>query len=343
DSTPGPATSATATVPAATATGVAVPSATAAAPALDPATSFQNPVLRTDFPDPFVLNVKGTYYAYATNASGKNIQTARSSDLVHWTLGGDAMPAVPVWAKPGGGHVWAPEVIAVGDQYVMYYTARDKASDKQCVGVASGPAPDGRFKDTRDRALVCQTDEGGTIDASPLRDGDKLYLYYKNDGNCCAIRTRLYVQELAPDGLSFTGAPTELVQNDAFWEGRVVEAPTMVKHGAQYYLFFSGNDYAGDAYAVGYAACQSATGPCADAPENPILKSRMTTKPLVIGPGHQAMIEVGDQTWLVYHAWQVVSGLRGDNRYMWMDRVTWEDGKPHVQGPTTDPQLLPGK
>jgi beta-xylosidase len=309
--------------------------------AVIPPGSFQNPVLRQDFPDPFVLNVNGTYYAYATNGTGKNIQAAQSTDLVHWTVGHDAMPALPTWAKLGGSYVWAPEVIQNGDGYLMYYTARDKAADKQCVGVATGTTPDGFFKDTRTAALVCQTDQGGTIDPSPFRDGDKLYLLYKNDGNCCNMPTYLWAQELAPDGLSLVGEPAQLIRNDFRWEGAVVEAPTMVKHDDKYYLFFSANNYAGIEYAVGYATCDSPTGPCKQAEENPILKTKMT-KPLVIGPGHQTIVQVKDQTWIVYHAWNILSsGVKGDARYMWIDRLDWENGKPVVKGPTVDPQPMP--
>lgn len=327
---------ATAAAPTTTAAGAVNPGEPAAPPG-----SFENPVLRSDFPDPFVLNANGTYYAYATNGSGKNIQTAQSPDLVHWTVGRDAMPALPKWAKLGGSYVWAPEVIANGSGYLMYYTARDKAADRQCVGVAAGDKPDGFFKDTRDAALVCQTDEGGTIDPSPFRDGDKLYLYFKNDGNCCNKPTYLWVQELAPDGLSLVGQPTQLMRNDVPWEGTVVEAPTMVKHEDKYYLFFSANNYAGIEYSVGYATCDSPTGPCTQAAENPILKSRMTP-PLVVGPGHQALVQVKDQTWIVYHAWNILSsGVRGDARYLWIDRLDWEGGKPVVRGPTTDPQPMP--
>src|SRR5690242_19719628 len=190
-----PAAAATAT----TAAPVAAPP-TAAAPTTAPTTAptagetvaptpaatgptFKNPVLASDFPDPFVLKVDNLYYAYATNGAGKNIQRATSPDLVHWSMKGDAMPALASWARIGGNLVWAPEVIPVGGKYVMYYTARDKASDKQCVGVAVSDTPDGRFKDSNDHPLVCQADQGGTIDPDPFQDGDKLYLYFKNDGN----------------------------------------------------------------------------------------------------------------------------------------------------------------
>ncbi len=306
--------------------------------------SFENPILRENFADPFLLKADdGYWYAYATNANGKNIQTGRSKDLLKWELLPDAMPALAKWAKPGGSLVWAPEVAKVAQNYVMYYTARDKASNKQCVGAAVSTKPEGKFKDTSDKPLVCQAKEGGTIDPDPFADGDKRYLYYKNDGNCCGIPTYIYAQELAPDGLSLVGEPVRLVRNDKQWEGSVIEAPTMFKHDGKYYLFYSANNYAGVEYAVGYATCEGPLGPCTDAPENPILKSQMQPPPnMVVGPGHQTIIQLDGQDWLVYHAWEVLAGgRRGDRRQMWMNRLDWQDGKPVVVGPLTGPQPAP--
>lgn len=311
-------------------------------PASPAGQTFENPVIRSDFPDPSVLRVGNVYYAYATNAYGKNVQVARSSDLVHWDLLADALPALPSWAQPGGSLVWAPEVIQIDETYVLYYTARDMQSHKQCVGVATSSRPEGKFRDRSTRPLVCQADLGGTIDPSPFRENEKLYLYFKNDGNCCALTTSLYVQQLASDGLSLLGQPVRLVSNERLWEGSVVEAPTMFKHNNKYYLFFSANDYAGVNYAVGYALCQTPTGPCVQAAENPVLASRTTPPPPVIGPGGQALLRVGGQTWIIYHAWNLLpDGQRGDSRSMYIDRVTWQDDKPRVQGPTTRPQPLP--
>ncbi len=301
---------------------------------------FQNPVLKTDFADPGVLKDGDTYYAYATNTVGRNVQVARSTDLVEWDVLTDAMPVLPDWTRPN--FTWAPEVMKIGDKYALYYTARDKASNRQCVGVATSDKPQGRFKDALGKPLVCQVEEGGTIDASPFQDGEKLYLYYKNDGNCCAKPTYLYAQELAADGLSLIGEPTRLVQNDTAWEGPLVEAPTMWKHDDTYYLFFSGNRYDTPAYAIGYATCESPMGPCEDAQANPIVES-LLSKPPVVGPGHQTIITDDDgETWLVYHAWEVSpAGLKTNRRFMWIDQVVWKDGKPVLQGPTTEPQPVP--
>lgn len=308
-----------------------------------PAGTFQNPVLRQDFADPAILRVGDTFYAYATNSSGRNVTAARSTDLVHWELLPDVMPALPKWAKLTGGLTWAPEVIEIDGTYVLYFTTRDKASNKQCVGVATSDGPEGKFKSAGDQALVCQAQEGGTIDASPFRDADgALYLYFKNDGNCCGIPTYLYVQKLSADGLSLEGDATRLVRNDVQWEGGVVEAPTMVLHDGGYYLFFSANNYAGHEYAVGYATCESATGPCEDAPENPILASRLKPPPMIIGPGHQIVLDLDGQTWILYHVWEVIGeSRRGDRRLLYIDKLDWVDGKPVVRGPTTDPQPRP--
>ncbi|GCE28196.1 glycoside hydrolase [Dictyobacter alpinus] len=304
--------------------------------------TFQNPVLDSDFPDPGIIRAGNFYYTYATNAAGKNIQVARSSDLVHWDMLSDALPALPAWAQAGGSYVWAPDVIQLGNTYVMYYTLRDAQTNVQCISVAVSDKPEGKFKDSSTKPLICQADQGGSIDPAPFRDGDKLYLYFKNDGNSLHLPTYLWAQELSADGLHVTGKPTQLMHNDKSWQGDLVEAPNMFKHNGKYYLFFSANNYADQTYAVGYALCQSPTGPCEQAAENPILASQMKQSPFVIGPGGQTVFQLGDQTWIIYHAWNTNSdGSRGDSRTMWLDRISWKDDKPQVQGPTTHAQPVP--
>jgi beta-xylosidase len=287
-----------------------------------------------DFPDPFVLADGDSFYAYATNSQGKNVQLLHSADLRTWSPLPDAMPALASWVRPTDSQVWAPEVIRLGASYVLYYTAHDKASDRQCVGAAAAASPAGPFVDRAQAPLVCQAQLGGTIDPSPLLAGGRLYLYFKSDGNCCRMQTHLYVQELRADGLATSGSPTLLLSNERVWEGAVVEAPTMFVHDGKFLLFYSANDYSGAAYAVGYAACLGPAGPCSAAPENPILKSRSGSAQLV-GPGHQDVFQAGDQTWIAYHAWEeLAGGVRGNRRFLYLDKVDWVDGKPVVRGPT---------
>ena len=292
-----------------------------------------------DFPDPFLYAEAGTTYAFATNANGRNVQVASSSDLARFTALPDAMPALAAWASPAFGLTWAPEVVKVGTSYLLYYTGRDKASNKQCIGIATARAPAGPYVDSRTAPLVCQVAEGGSIDPSPWRDTTGFYLYVKNDGNCCGLPTSLYAVPLTADGLATVGAPVKLITNDATsWERAVVEAPTMFQRDGQYLLFYSGGDYADSSYAVGFARCTSALGPCTKNAGNPILKSRSDTSPALIGPGHQSLLQSGGQTWIAYHAWEVTSsGARGTRRFMYVDKLDWVDGQPVVRGPTMVP------
>ena len=56
-----------------------------------------------DFPDPDVLRVGDTYYAYATNNPAANLQYATSTDLETWQPAGeDAFPDLPAWAEAAG-------------------------------------------------------------------------------------------------------------------------------------------------------------------------------------------------------------------------------------------------
>jgi predicted NBD/HSP70 family sugar kinase len=277
-------------------------------------TSFTNPVYNRDFPDPFILKVGDTYYAYATNGNGSNVQTATSKDLVHWTAGPDALPKLGSWDFAG--NTWAPEVVARGDgSYVLYYTA---SSGTQCVGRAVAKSPQGPFVDTFKSALVCQKSLGGSIDP----DASGGYLYWKNDGNSIGKPTQIWAQRLSADGLRLVGPRRAIERNgDQAWEGSVVEGPEMVRHDGRYYLFYSGGAYNDDSYAVGYASCSGPLGPCKDAPENPILKTGCRAH----GPGHNTFAG----PYIVYHAWNPAHTKRA----LWLSRLDWKDGKPVVHGP----------
>ena len=76
------------------------------------------PVVDRNFPDPAIIHLNGTSYAFATNnrgAGGKmiHVQMATSTDNETWTYlhGQDALPTVGAWATGRG--VWGPDVVQV--------------------------------------------------------------------------------------------------------------------------------------------------------------------------------------------------------------------------------------
>ena len=46
-------------------------------------------VYNEDFPDPSILVVGHTYFAYSTNSDGENVPLIESNDLLHWHAIGD--------------------------------------------------------------------------------------------------------------------------------------------------------------------------------------------------------------------------------------------------------------
>ncbi|QFG68700.1 glycoside hydrolase family 43 protein [Ornithinimicrobium pratense] len=286
----------------------------------------QNPVLNDDFPDPDVLEVDGVYYAYATNGNSQNVRMARSTDLLTWEQLGDALPELPSWVIPG--KTWAPEVSAVGDSYVLYFTATNYRPTLQCIGTAVSATPEGPFEVVGDGMLVCPEDEGGAIDAATFLDEDGTrYLLWKNDGNCCGLDTWLYLAPLASDGLSLEGPATRLLKQDQEWEGNLIEAPTLVEREGTYVLLYSANDYGGQDYAVGYATAEDVTGPYVKHPD-PLLASTGSA-PEYVGPGGQDVVTGPDgQDYVLFHSW------RGETTYRAMNvlPLSWE-GVPEDQAP----------
>lgn len=268
------------------------------------------PVLDAPFADPDFLVVGSTYHAYATNYGGDNVQHRTSTDGVTWTKQADVLPVLGSWVgpcsfSPGGDSdhcVWAPEVTAVQGGYALYYTARDEASGKQCIGLATSTSPDGPFVDTRSSALICPTDQGGAIDAGTYAENGQLHLVWKSDGNCCNLPAIIYLQTVSPDGTTLTSAPKELIRNTQPWEGAVVEGPTLIKRGDLYYLFYSANDFYGGNYNTGYATSTAVDGPYVKA-TTPLMTSELFSRD-VQGPGGQDVIQAADGTWSIYfHGW----------------------------------------
>ena len=298
----------------------------------------QNPLVPWGFPDPFLLTVKGEVFAYATNSRTLHVPVLRSTDWIKWEPLPDAMPAMPAWAVAG--KTWAPEAAAVPGGWVLYFTAHDRRSGRQAIGAAFAKSPAGPFTDSAERPLICQDTMGGSIDASPWTapDGTR-WLLWKNDGNAVQQKTWLWLQRLSADGMKLEGSAQKLIQNDAPWEGAVVEAPTLIRRGHTYYLFYSGGNFADGTYATGYATAPALTGPWTKSAANPVLRSTGA----ISGPGHQHIFtDSAGQWWMAYHAWEAGrEGGRNGRRTFRLDRLTFDEkGVPRVT-PTLTPQAPP--
>jgi hypothetical protein len=260
------------------------------------------PAYPFDFPDPDVINVSGTYYAYATNSAGGNIQIIKSTDLSHWKTVGDALPKAASWASTG--YTWAPGVLRHRRRYLLYYATDDRLGlgSKECISVATARRPGGPFIDSSSAPLMCQASLGGSIDPAPYTDATgKPYLTWKSNGAGGQPAT-IWSEALSPSGTAMArrSSPTVLLQPSQPWEGSVVEGPYMWASGGSYYLFYSGNNWNGSAYAIGVAVCRGPLGPCAKPLSGPLY----TSKPNLEGPGGASLFaDAQGNTWVAFHGW----------------------------------------
>jgi GH43 family beta-xylosidase len=105
-------------------------------------------------------------------------------------------------------------------------------------------------------------------------------------------------------------------------------------------MTYSANGFNTHEYCVGYAIADNPFGPWTKAQENPILKANMEIG--VSGPGHNSFAYSPDgmELFVIYHAHTFPDNPSGD-RAVYIDRVTFKDGKMIVNGPTKSPQPYP--
>ena len=199
------------------------------------------PVYDADAPDPDVIRVGSTYYAYTTGSDLLNIPVLTSTDLQNWHQSGDALPVLPSWTT--WGRTWGPGVIVLGSQYVMHYATAVVSTGQQCISEATATSPTGPFVDTSSGPLICQSALGGSIDPQPFVDtNDTPYLYWKSNGGSSLLPASIWAAQLTPDGSALASPAAPLLAQDQGWE-TTVEGPAMVETPGGFTLFYSGGQW----------------------------------------------------------------------------------------------------
>ena len=286
------------------------------------------PVFPFDFPDPDVIRVGNVYYGYATNSAAGNIQMIQSTDLLHWTVDGNALPYIASWARTGA--TWAPGVIELNSTFVLYYAAVDGLTGKECISAAVAPGPRGPFVDNSSAPLVCQLDLGGSIDPSPFLDATGTpYLAWKSQGENGQPPT-IWSQQLTTDGTAVAGGhPQALLTPSHTWEGGVVEGPFVLPWSGHYFLFYSANNWNSSNYAIGVAVCQGPTGPCSKPLDHSIVVSQGAA---MAGPGGPSLFtDTTGKLWIAFHAWLPSAVGYPNSRLLFLRQVTFTNNLPVVQ------------
>lgn len=279
-----------------------------------------------DFPDPYVLRVGTSFLAFGTETAGIDVQVMASPDLRSWTHLGNALAALPTWARPG--HTWSPAVLPRDHGYVLYYVARLRGEERQAISCAVAERPEGPYVDRSSTPLVYQRSRGGSIDPDPFVDTDgRAYLVWKSEDNAFGRRTSLWVRELTVDGLGFSGRAVRLRRPAASWEDPLVEAPCLVRAGSRLHLLYSVGRWESRGYGVGHAVGTSPTGPFrVSSQAGPWLSGSH-------GPGGQSVVtDASGGLHLAYHGWRdgIVGYAAGGVRALHVDPLDLTGGVPRL-------------
>jgi xylan 1,4-beta-xylosidase len=285
--------------------------------------TYENPALAGDYPDPSVIRVGADYWAVATSSEwAPEFPIFVSSDLVNWRVVGAVFQKRPAWSV---GNYWAPEIAYDRGKYFVYYVGR-RSGGPLCVAVATSNRPAGPYQDHG--PMICQ--DAGSIDPLPVTDERGVrYLLWKEDGNSRQEPTPIWAQQLSADGTKLVGEKRELIRNDAPWEAQLVEGPFVQRRGNWFYMFYSGNACCTREcnYAMGVARSRSLLGPWEKYKNNPILKGNETWK----CPGHGSVVaDQRGRLFMFYHAYSTKHSVYVGREAL-LDEVTWNaDGWPEI-------------
>src|ERR1700712_457623 len=298
-----------------------------------------------DFPDPSVVAEGSTYPAFATQSGYwdanqhtfvcgpndaapsaptpcRNIQrTGGPGPNGPWTVRSDGLEQMPSWADQG--YTWAPSVLKIAGQWLMYYTTRQHSTGQQCISVATAPTLTQIFVDRSSGPLVCQNSRGGSIDPAPFIDANgSIYLYWKStDKVWFSTYAAIWGQQLSTSRLTAIGSAQRLLVRDQAWEGSTIEGPFMVgvppvstttSRYTKYDLFYSGNSWETAKYAVGYAECTGPLTGCTEVTKSGPWYSANVAGTGPNGPGGQGFFtDSAGQLQMAYHAWAGEVGYGG--------------------------------
>ena len=291
-----------------------------------------DPVMLPAAADPSVIrDSAGVYHVFATaddwgdGQGTRNIPTWTSYDMESWIYSGTAFKDKPSWIQGGWGQ-WAPDVIADGNRFLMYYAVG--YDDNPCIGMAQSSSLNGPWTDLG-HPVFCSKDVGigGTIDPAVVNENGVKTMFVGNFKGLFAI-------PLSPDGSAAAGKPVQ-VGDQRF------EAPYVVKRDGFYYLFASAGNCCngpGTAYRVLAGRSKNLFGPYTDRAGRDLNlgggELLMAGSDKWAGPGHNSIAtDDAGQDWMVYHAiprTQMTLPSGATNRPALIDRMRWIDGWPKV-------------
>jgi arabinan endo-1,5-alpha-L-arabinosidase len=253
--------------------------------------------------DPALAHDGDTWYVYSTGngtiADG-NIQIRSSTDGSHWRYAGEVWREKPEWlteAVPGVDNLWAPELIEHDGTWYLYYAASTFGKNTSVIALATNTTldPDDPDYEWVDQGAVIEStnhDDFNAIDPGVIDADGTPWMAFGSFWS--GIRM---VQLEWPRGLRADDAePLRLADRGA--PPNAIEAPYLVEHDGDYFLFVSRDSCCQgveSTYNIAVGRADAPTGPFVDRDGVPLLQDGGTpvlaTDGTRIGPGGQSVAD----------------------------------------------------
>jgi arabinan endo-1,5-alpha-L-arabinosidase len=257
--------------------------------------------------DPSTITKCGSeYWVFST---GPGIVSWHSRDLKKWDSGPHVFETAPSWttnAVPGfRGYFWAPDVLHVGDRYLLFYSVSSWGKNTSAIGLVTNPTLDPKdpgFAWT-DQGPVVQSgpaDPFNTIDPSVFEDRNgALWLAFGS------FWTGIKLVELDRNTGKRVAADSP-ISSLAFSDS--IEAPCLWRRGDFYYLLANWGlccRGTNSTYHIRVGRSLRVTGPYLDKDGKDLLQQGGTlllgSEGKRVGPGHAGIYQEGGLTWLSFH------------------------------------------
>lgn len=284
-----------------------------------------------------IVKCKNEYWVFYT---GRGVPSYHSKDLIDWEPGPRVFSNAPAWANEAvpehhGAYFWAPDVMRVGNRYLLYYAVSTFGKKVSAIGLATNPTldpgdPAFAWTDQGEVTRSTDTNNFNTIDPAICQtENGELWLAFGS------FWSGIKLVQLDPK----TGkriSPDSPLYSLAHFDS--IEASYIYPHDGYFYLFVNWGlccKGINSTYNIRVGRSAKITGPYLDQNGVDMVDGGgslvLDSHNPFIGPGHAGIISVGGKDWFSCHFYD---GTRAGAPTLAILPLKWdENGWPKIELP----------
>ncbi|MBQ4370009.1 MAG: glycoside hydrolase family 43 protein, partial [Oscillospiraceae bacterium] len=247
--------------------------------------------------DPCFYEHEGRYYYCYSLGNGVGVKSADSLAQL-WDAPGSRVYTAPEgtgWSSD----YWAPELHCFDGRWYIYVCADDGANENHRMYVLSCDTPEGEYVM---EGKISDPSDKWAIDGTVLQYKGELWFIWSGWESDTDGRQNLYIAHMS-DPLHIDGERVMISRPFYSWEKKgmaINEAPAVLYHGENVFLFYSASGSWTDDYCIGMLTLTGEPGSAYGWAKSPL--PVLTKAETAYGPGHCSFVSSGGVDYIVYHA-----------------------------------------